>query len=205
MKKIASVVILCAMVLGVALGVAGSSGEVQKTLTYRDIKISVNGKEITPTDATGAVVEPFIIDGTTYLPVRAVASAVGLEVGWDEATNTVRLGDNAGGHNATPAQTPAPAATIGQQNALKSAKSYLNVSAFSRSGLIKQLEYEGYSEDEATYAVDNCGADWFEQAVKCAKSYLDVSAFSREGLIKQLEYEGFTHEQAVYGVEQNGY
>jgi len=52
--------------------------------------------------------------------------------------------------------------------------------------------------------VDNCGADWKEQAVKKAEQYLSVMSFSRDGLIGQLEFEGFTHEQAVYGVEQNG-
>lgn len=94
--------------------------------------------------------------------------------------------------------------TISQKNALKSAKSYLSFSAFSYNGLIKQLEYEEYSHEDAVYAVDNCGADWNEQAVKSAKSYLSFSSFSKNGLIKQLEYEGFTHEQAVYGAEQNG-
>lgn len=95
--------------------------------------------------------------------------------------------------------------TIGQKNALKKAKSYLSHSAFSYDGLIHQLEFEGYSNEEAVYAVDNCGADWNEQAAKKAKSYLSHSSFSRAGLIKQLEFEKFTHEQAVYGVEQNGY
>lgn len=83
--------------------------------------------------------------------------------------------------------------------------SYLDFSSFSYTGLIDQLEYEKFTTEQATYAVDNCGADWNAQAVECAKSYLDFSSFSREGLIDQLEYEGFTHEQAVYGAEQNGY
>lgn len=95
--------------------------------------------------------------------------------------------------------------TMGQKNALKEAESYLDYSSFSYSGLIKQLEYEGYSNEDATYAVDNCGADWNEQAVKTASDYLDYSSFSKDGLIEQLEYEGFTHDQAVYGAEQNGY
>ena len=94
--------------------------------------------------------------------------------------------------------------TLSQKNALSEANSYLRSSAFSRDGLIEQLEYEGYSHEDSVYAVDNCNADWFEQAVKEAKSYLRHSSFSRDGLIEQLEYEGFTHEQAVYGVEQNG-
>ena len=79
------------------------------------------------------------------------------------------------------------------------------MTAFSRSGLIKQLEFEGYETEDATFAADNCGADWNEQAVLKAKDYLEMTAFSRDGLIKQLEFEGFTHEEAVYGAEQNGY
>ncbi len=95
--------------------------------------------------------------------------------------------------------------TTGQANALKQAKSYLDFSAFSYTGLIEQLEYEQYSHEDAVFAVDNCGADWDEQAVKKAKSYLEFSSFSKDGLIEQLEYEGFTHEQAVYAAEANGY
>ncbi len=95
--------------------------------------------------------------------------------------------------------------TTGQKNALRKAESYLDTMAFSREGLIEQLEFEGYSNEDATFAVDNCGADWKEQAAKKAESYLDTMAFSRDGLIEQLEYEGFTNEEAVYGVTANGY
>lgn len=96
------------------------------------------------------------------------------------------------------------APTKAQENSLRRAKEYLNTMAFSRDGLIKQLEYEGYTHDDAIYGVDNVSVDWNEQAVKKAKEYLNTMAFSRDGLISQLEYEGFTHEQAVYGVDQNG-
>ena len=94
--------------------------------------------------------------------------------------------------------------TVSQKNAVRKAQSYLNTMAFSRNGLIKQLEFEGFSNEYAVYGVDQVSVDWNEQAVKKAKSYLDTMAFSRDGLIKQLEFEGFTHEQAVYGVEKNG-
>ena len=94
--------------------------------------------------------------------------------------------------------------TVSQKNALSRALSYLKYSSFSYSGLVEQLEFEKYSHEDAVYAVDNCGADWNEQAVKKAESYLKYSSFSRDGLIDQLEFEGFTYEQAVYGVSQNG-
>lgn len=95
--------------------------------------------------------------------------------------------------------------TIGQDNALKSAKEYLKTSSFSYSGLVEQLKYEGFSTDEATYAVDNCGADWNEQVAQAAQDYLDIMSFSRSELIDQLVYDGFSKDQAEYGVSAAGY
>lgn len=40
------------------------------------------------------------------------------------------------------------------EQAAKAAQKYLDYMAFSRSGLIEQLEYEGYTHDEAVYGVD---------------------------------------------------
>lgn len=61
---------------------------------YMGIKLVVNGIEVTPKDATGHEVEPFTSNGTTYLPVRAVAAALGQDVEWDGETKTVYIGDN---------------------------------------------------------------------------------------------------------------
>lgn len=106
--------------------------------------------------------------------------------------------------------TPAPtlkqdSTTLGERNAAKKALSYLRYSSFSRSGLIDQLEYEGFTHQEAVYGVDQSGANWNEQAALKAESYLKYSSFSRNGLIDQLEYEGFTPQQAEYGVRAVGY
>ena len=54
---------------------------------FNNIKIVVDGKEL-KTDK-----EPFIYEGTTYLPVRAVGEAVGKNVTWDAASKTVILGE----------------------------------------------------------------------------------------------------------------
>lgn len=98
-----------------------------------------------------------------------------------------------------PAEPEKPKLTKGQENALSAANNYLAFTAFSHSGLIEQLEYEGYSTEDATFAADNCGANWNEQAAKKAAEYLDFTSFSRSGLVEQLEYEGFTAEQAEHG------
>ena len=60
-----------------------------------------------------------------------------------------------------PTTTAAPTTTVyesvGERNARKSAESYLGYSAFSRSGLIDQLEYEGFTTSQAEYGVDAAG------------------------------------------------
>ncbi|MFE4196889.1 Ltp family lipoprotein [Paenarthrobacter sp. NPDC056912] len=105
---------------------------------------------------------------------------------------------------AADAAAKAAAGTVSQQNALREAGSYLKFSAFSRSGLIEQLEYEKYSTEDATWAVDRVKVDWNEQAAKSAESYLKYTSFSRSGLVEQLLYEGYTPEQAEYGVSTTG-
>lgn len=57
---------------------------------YNNIKIVVDGKEIHPNS------EPFISNGTTYLPVRAVSEALGKEVTWDGPNYTVYIGNMKG-------------------------------------------------------------------------------------------------------------
>ncbi|MDP4180573.1 MAG: copper amine oxidase N-terminal domain-containing protein [Bacillota bacterium] len=59
---------------------------------FENIKIYVDGKIITPKDVNGKTVEPFISDGTTYLPIRAVAGALSKEVEWNAGTKSVYIG-----------------------------------------------------------------------------------------------------------------
>jgi len=44
-----------------------------------------------------------------------------------------------------------------KEQAVLKAKNYLDIMAFSRVGLIEQLEFEGFSNEEAIYAVDEIG------------------------------------------------
>ena len=205
-KKSRLFAVIFVLVIALALGATAYAAwgrTVTKNLYFNNISIELNGSKIVPKDATGAVVEPFIIDGTTYLPVRAISEALGLTVSWDGETSTVIISD--GSSTETPPKVQPETVTMGMKNALEKAKSYLKVSAFSYSGLIEQLEYSKFSHEEAVYGADNCGADWYEQAYLKAQSYLKVSSFSKQGLIDQLVYGGFTEAQAKYGVEKSGY
>lgn len=100
--------------------------------------------------------------------------------------------------------------TAQQKNAVRSAKQYVGVMAFSKEGLVKQLSSDvggGYSVEDATVAVESLNIDWNEQAEKAAKQYLDTQGFSCNALIKQLASSvggGFTESQAEYGAKQAG-
>lgn len=87
------------LIVGVLIGAMVTSGVVfakqaSETINviYDNIKILIDGKEYQPTDVNGNTVEPFIYNGTTYLPVRAIANAFDKEVDWEAQTSTVTLG-----------------------------------------------------------------------------------------------------------------
>jgi cytoskeletal protein RodZ len=98
----------------------------------------------------------------------------------------------------------APKLTIAQENAVGTAESYLDYSGFSKKGLIKQLEFEGYKAKDITAALATMKVDWNAEAAESARSYVDYSHFSRNGLIKQLKFEGYTSKQAVHGADSVG-
>lgn len=84
---------------GILMGVIITSGfvfaeDISKTINavYMNVKLVVDGIQIEPKDANGNYVEPFIYNGTTYLPVRAVGKAFGKDVSWDGDTATVYIG-----------------------------------------------------------------------------------------------------------------
>lgn len=90
-KRLTALGVCCLL----ATTAAFAAQTVTKTITveYAGIKMVIDGVQVTPKDANGLVIEPFIYNGTTYLPVRAVGEAVGKDVGWDGTTKTVYLGD----------------------------------------------------------------------------------------------------------------
>lgn len=81
-----------ALVLVALIGTAsGISGRISKELVYNNISVVLDGENLDLSDAQGNPVEPFIIDGTNYLPVRAISEALGLTASWDGETNTIIL------------------------------------------------------------------------------------------------------------------
>lgn len=86
--------ILALVLMLVFSTVVFAARKVNITVTYDNIKVVVDGREVQfGKDTKGKQIEPFIYNGTTYLPLRAVAEALGKQVQWDKNTNTAFLGD----------------------------------------------------------------------------------------------------------------
>lgn len=87
-KRFLSLALVLVLLTGTVLA---TNGVVQKELTYKDIKITLDGEEVIPTDVNGNSTEPFIMNGSTYLPIRALSEALGYNVEWDAETNTIKI------------------------------------------------------------------------------------------------------------------
>lgn len=85
-------VIITTMIMAISITGFAATTTMNINAVYDNIKIYINEKLIEPKDANGNEVEPFIYNGTTYLPVRAVAEAFDQPVHWDGATKSVYIG-----------------------------------------------------------------------------------------------------------------
>ena len=86
------------VILGLIIGIVISTGTIYAKqindtieIAYNNIKISVFGQECIPKDTDGNIVEPFIYEGTTYVPIRAISQAFGKRVDWNDETKTVEI------------------------------------------------------------------------------------------------------------------
>lgn len=87
MKDVCFGATVAALVMSAAPAAYAKVANMDIPVMFHNIKIVVDGEELR-TDK-----EPFIYEGTTYLPVRAVGEAVGKTVTWDAASKTVVLGE----------------------------------------------------------------------------------------------------------------
>ncbi|MCZ3366624.1 MULTISPECIES: Ltp family lipoprotein [Methanobacterium] len=180
-------------------------------LTVSSSDLNISAQRINLTSGNGFTYKVKIPANVTSATIRFEAVKAGKENTSVELTiKKVSTQVSSQATNTTPStdtsssDSSVTSATVGQEQAAKKAQEYLDTMPFSRSGLIKQLKFEGFTQQEAVYGVDQTGADWNEQAAKKAQSYLDTMSFSRSGLIKQLKFEGFTQQQAEYGVQAVG-
>lgn len=78
-------------VLIAALCVTATATSKRSIQVEDGIGITLNGARFTPRDADGKQVSAFLYNGTTYVPVRAISEAMGMDVSFNSATRTVVL------------------------------------------------------------------------------------------------------------------
>lgn len=96
-------VLAITLVFGIGTSALAASGRL--TITVDPINIQVNGQTFAPKDANGKPVDVFAYNGTTYAPLRALAEAYGLEVGYDAKTNMATVVDPKAPTNTTAPST----------------------------------------------------------------------------------------------------
>ena len=89
MKKLLAGLLLVVLLMGVACAE-------KIDVTYNNIKVYVDGVLVDLEDAFGNDVEPFIYNGEVYLPLSAVADAVGMSYSWSGAEMSAYLGGQPG-------------------------------------------------------------------------------------------------------------
>ncbi|WP_322904006.1 stalk domain-containing protein [Paenibacillus campi] len=103
----------------------------QLKAVYANIKVMYNNKQVT-VDATQ---EPFMINGTTYVPLRVLGDAVGKKVTWNNTDKAVSIADT---------QTEVPQSTVDALNAqIQSLQLQLNTAntqSTSKDTTISQLQ-----------------------------------------------------------------
>lgn len=145
---------LLALTLAGVLTVGAAAAGIQRiTAELRpDVSVVVDGKTQTLVDKNGDRVEPIMYEGSTYLPVRAVADAVGVGVRWDSKTQTVYL--------TTGEATPEEPETV---DALETRMTALEKQI---SGLTPAGDYAGRAKQYADYRAK---LDAFEDAADLAR------------------------------------
>ena len=83
------------------------AAQIQATIASH-ITVRYNGEVQHMRDANGNTVHPLVLNGTTYLPLRAAADMFGVPVNWIGETSTIELG-NSGGTGATTGGATPPA------------------------------------------------------------------------------------------------
>ena len=88
-KGFGSGLILTALVVALCVTATATS---KRSIQVEDgIGITLNGATFIPRSANGKQVSVFLYNGTTYVPVRAISEAMGMDVSFNSATRTVVL------------------------------------------------------------------------------------------------------------------
>ncbi len=157
------------------------------------INIYINGKRFVPTDVNGREVSPIAKDGTTYLPVRAIAQAFAKKVDWDGETSSVLIKDST------------RIDTGKQYKLVAQGTSSVVTPAGNNSGAALEVKPFDGTEAQLWKFVPVEGEDGFYQLVNCASGCaMDVNGASKSPGAKILQYNSGTGDNQKFMLVANG-
>jgi len=85
--------IIAVLMLTMAFSTTGFAAWMGKTIEaqYRNVTIFVNNQYKQATDVNGKVIEPFIYEGTTYVPLRGISQMLGYQVSFNPQTYRIDI------------------------------------------------------------------------------------------------------------------
>lgn len=90
-SRILTIALAAALVAAIAIPAAAAGRAAKELTAYPGITMYMDGAELQPKDANGNPVDVFIVDGTTYLPARALTEALGGQIGFDSASYSIYM------------------------------------------------------------------------------------------------------------------
>ncbi|MHB8064137.1 MAG: stalk domain-containing protein [Ruminiclostridium sp.] len=166
--------IIIALIIGTVTPAFAASKDIVKQLTAyftsggKPISVYVNGTKVAK-DSNGKAVTPFTVDGTTYLPVKAIADALGKDIKWDGTTASVKITDKA-------SYTPNTAPT---SDVIESVKPKITVTKDSKGAIHETMDYKFVLDKDAIgqwEAIDFVASlDEFDGKDTTKKDYIETS------------------------------
>lgn len=174
MKKTVAALALGLLIGSAGTAVAATNDTVQAV--FAKFNLVINGAE------KQLKTDPLVVDGTSYLPVREVAGILGYEVGFDEATGTIKLDNGAKAQEGE-------AKTNGVDKVNFKAEDWLSLS-----DLADKHNYKITLSDKLTLKIDNSS---FEIPYPTLKDGIVQEVKSDYGTIRFLQYDFKTHLSVV--------
>lgn len=87
-KKLLSVLLAALIIVGAAGTVFGAGNYVTKKIWQGPLTMYKNSQPVQ------LAANPIIMDGTTYVPIRALAQLMGMNITWDNASRSIFISDN---------------------------------------------------------------------------------------------------------------
>ena len=186
-KSVFVALLAVVMAAGLVMG-ANADAVRQQIVAYMNpgITIKYDGEVVIPTDANGVRVYPVMYNGTTYVPVRAISGLLGLEVDWDQANQTVLLGNSGDG-----------------TDLIDTLKAYY----FSNEYAISAAQYQTGDKDPQEISGINC-AHWVELNMNryAAKGALCAASFNVDGKYESVTFQYYSTQDITLRVlGDNGY